>query len=69
MCCRHHHSGYYWDWPERCYPRRHEGWSVPSPGEEYVRRLEEEREMLEQRLRRLEQELEALRRQARPTPE
>jgi hypothetical protein len=68
MCCWHHRGGYYWDWPERCYPRRYGGWSVPSPSEEYVRRLEEEREMLEQRLRRLEQELEALRQQVRPTP-
>ena len=67
MCCwGHHHSRYYRDRPERCYPQRYEGWS---PREEYIRQLEEERDMLEQRLRRLEQEVEALRQQTRPTPE
>lgn len=68
MCCWHH-RGYHRDWPERCYPRRYEDRSGPSPDEVYVRRLEEERELLERRLQRLEQELEALRRQTRASPE
>jgi hypothetical protein len=65
MCCwEHHHSRHHRNWSEPCYPRCYGGWSTPSPRGEYVRRLEEEHEMLEQRLRRLEQELEALRQQA-----
>ena len=68
MCCRgHHHGRYHWEWPEHCYSQPYEDWPVPSPGGAYVRRLEEERELLEQRLRRLEQELEALRRQTQST--
>jgi hypothetical protein len=41
----------------------------PPPREDYVHRLEEERDLLKQRLRRLEREIEELRRVARPTPE
>jgi hypothetical protein len=67
MCCCGHHGGYHWDWPERCYPQRYSGWSVPAPPEAYIRQLEEERDMLERRLQRLEQELEELRQQPRPT--
>jgi 50S ribosomal subunit-associated GTPase HflX len=67
MCCwGHHHGRYHWDWPERRYRPRDEGWSLRG---EYTRRLEEERDLLEQRLRRLEQELEELRRQTRLTQE
>ncbi len=69
MCCGHHHGGYHRDWSECCYPWRYRSWSVPSPSEEYVRRLEEERGMLERRLQRLEQELAELRRQTRSTQE
>jgi hypothetical protein len=39
------------------------------PREDYVRSLEDERGMLEQRLRRLEQELERLRQERRPAGE
>jgi chaperonin cofactor prefoldin len=70
MCCWcHHHGEYHRDWPEPCYPRRYGDWSVPAPHEDYVRQLEAERDMLEQRLRRLEQKMEELRRQTRPAQE
>jgi hypothetical protein len=39
------------------------------PREDYVRGLEEERDLLEQRLRRLEREIDELRRGARPAQE
>jgi len=65
-CCGHHHHCHCW------HPGgEHEGWgpyrwrAAPSPREAYLRRLEEEREILERRLRRVEQELEELRRGAR----
>ncbi len=67
-CCGSHHHHHHcwhpeWDWPEPYppYPRRY----TESPRDDYLRRLEEERDLQEQRLRRLEQELEELRRQRR----
>lgn len=66
-CCGYHHHHHCWYPPYEeeelypLYPRRYAG---PSR-EGYVRRLEEEREMMERRVRRLEQELEELRRQQR----
>jgi hypothetical protein len=57
----------------------HGGWHQPyppyrwrgpaSPREEYLRTLEEEREILERRLRRLDRELEGLRQASRPEEE
>lgn len=67
-CCgHHHHHCYHGGWPEP-YPPYPWRYGSP-PREEYVRGLEEERDMLERRLRRLEQELEELRKSARPTAE
>lgn len=58
-CCgHHHHCADHWCWQEPYPPYR---WRGPaSPREEYLRMLEEEGEMLGQRLRRLEHELEEL---------
>lgn len=67
-CCGYHHhhhhcwcpgEGYEESYPP--YPYRYAG----APREDYLRRLEEERDLQERRLRRLEQELEELRRQRR----
>lgn len=69
-CCNHYHH-HCWspcDWnegPYQSHPRRYAG---PSR-EEYLRQIEEEREMLERRLRRLEQELGELRQQRRSLQE
>jgi len=65
-CCCHHHCPYpwsYWDWSEPYppAPRR----PMVSPRDAYTQRLEEERDLLAQRLRRLEQELEDLRTRGR----
>jgi hypothetical protein len=68
MCCHHYHR-YYRDWPGRCYSRRYDDWPAPVPSEDYVRQLEEERNMLERRLQRLEQALAELRRQTRTDKE
>jgi hypothetical protein len=66
-CAFHHHYWHDWDWPEAYppYPRRY---AAPPRGD-YVRRLEEERDLLEQRLQRLERELEELRRATRSRQE
>jgi hypothetical protein len=67
-CCGyHHHHHHCWcpgegyEEPYPPYPHRYAG----APREDYLRRLEEERDLQERRLRRLEQELEELRRQRR----
>jgi hypothetical protein len=67
-CCGHHcHAWHYWGPPEPYPPYT---WRYgPPPREDYGHRLEEERDLVEQRLRRLEREIEELRRVARPTPE
>jgi len=71
-CCDYHHHLHrphwlHWIWPEPYppYPGRY----PPSPREDYVRGLEEERDLLEQRLRRLERELEELRKGSRSQQE
>ena len=73
-CCGHHHHyhhclepypGGWFDEPYPAYSRRY----APSPREEYTRRLEEERDLLERRLRRLEQELEELQRREQSASE
>jgi hypothetical protein len=68
-CCWGHHCYYWhpWGWVEP-YPPPPPRYGPP-PREDDVRRLEEERDLLEQRLRHLEREIEELRRGARPTPE
>ncbi|QBQ55112.1 hypothetical protein [Nitrosococcus wardiae] len=66
-CCHYWHHHHHWDWPQPhpypppSYPRRY----PPAPEEEGIRRLEEERDQLAQRLQRLEKELEELRRGTR----
>jgi hypothetical protein len=71
-CCGYHHHHHHcwspWDWDEESYPPYPRRYAGP-PREGYVRRLEEEREMMERRLRRLEQELEELRQQRRSPQE
>lgn len=65
-CCdyHHHHHWYAPAWYEAAPPP---SWRYgPPTGEGYVRRLEEERDLLERRLRRLEQELADLRQTVRP---
>jgi hypothetical protein len=71
-CCCHHcyypwhyAPGHFWDWPEPASPPVPR-YAVPSR-DAYVERLEEERDLLAQRLRRLEQEVEALRKDMRLT--
>ncbi len=72
-CCGYYHHHLHpphwlrWIWPEPYppYPGRY----PLSPREDYVRSLEEERDILEQRLRRLERELEELRKGGRPQQE
>ncbi|ADE15007.1 hypothetical protein Nhal_1894 [Nitrosococcus halophilus Nc 4] len=65
--CHYWHHHHHWDWPPPypypppSYPRRYPA----APGEEDIRRLEEERDQLAQRLQRLEKELEELRRGTR----
>jgi len=69
MCCcgHHHHCTCHGGWHE---PSPLHRWRGPaSPREEYLRTLEEEREILERRLRRLEHELEELRKGTRPGEE
>lgn len=66
-CCHHHQWWYPYEWPEP-YPPARERYPF-SLREEGVRRLEEERDLLERRLRRLEQELEELRRPVSPEQE
>jgi len=65
-CCCHHHCHApwpYWDWPESYppAPRRY----APPRRDAYTQQLEEERDLLIQRLRRLEQEVEELRTRGR----
>jgi hypothetical protein len=61
-CCAYHH-GYVWPHGPWLEPGPPYAWRYPAPrGEDEVRRLEEEREMLERRLRRLEEALESMRR-------
>lgn len=66
-CCHHHHWWYPYEWSGP-YPPARERYPF-SLREEEVRRLEEERDLLERRLRRLEQELEELRRRVSPEQE
>jgi hypothetical protein len=67
-CCGHHcHAWHSWGPPEPYPPSL---WRYgPPPREDYVRWLEEERDLLEQRVRPLERELDELRRGARPAQE
>ena len=56
-CCCHHHCHYpwpYWDWLEP-YPPSPRRYAAPRR-DAYTQQLEEERDLLVQRLRRLEQE-------------
>lgn len=70
-CCGHYHDHHCWspcdrsEEPYLSHPHRYAG---PSR-EEYVRQIEEEREMMERRLRRLERELGELRQQHRSPQE
>ncbi len=65
MSCHCEHPHRCWSWSEP-YPAY--SWRATPPREEYLRRLEEERALLEQRLRRLESELEEVRRARAPVP-
>ena len=65
-CCCHHHCHYpwpYWDWLEP-YPPSPRRYAAPRR-DAYTQQLEEERDLLVQRLRRLEQEVEELRTRGR----
>ena len=66
-CCDYYHHHHHWyapGWYEAAPPP---SWrSGPWADEGYVRRLEEERDLLERRLRRLEQEIADLRQAVRP---
>lgn len=60
-----HHHWLYWDTPE---PFLHSPWrSASLPREAYIRRLEDERDLLAQCLQRLEQEVQELRKNAHTT--
>jgi len=66
-CCDYHHHHHHWyapTWYEAAPPP---SWrSGAFANEDYVRRIEEERDLLERRLRRLEQEIADLRQAVRP---
>jgi hypothetical protein len=65
-CCCHHHCHHpwsYWGWPEP-YPPAPRPYAAP-PRDAYTQQLEEERNLLMERLRRLEQEVENLRTRGR----
>jgi predicted FMN-binding regulatory protein PaiB len=67
-CCGCHHGHHHWYHPVWFEPAPPPSWhSGALEGEGYVRRLEEERDLLERRLRQLEQEVAALRQATRPT--
>jgi hypothetical protein len=66
-CHHYHHCHHHWYAPFWYEPAPPPSWrSGAFEGESYVRRLEEERELLERRLRQLEQEVAALRQATRP---
>ena len=69
-CCDYHHCHHHWYSPAWYEAGPPPSWHAgPWASEGYVRRLEEERDLLERRLRRLEQEVAALRQATRPAEE
>ncbi len=65
MSCRCEHPHRCWSWSESYPPY---SWRDEPPRDDYYRRLEDERALLEERLRRLEDELADLRREREVAP-